>query len=463
MSNLEKQNIIKSENLSEQHYFQSLLLYAEKLKLLTNEEIESIKLQSMQLLANQIELFTGGNSSSVKVETAQSIMLSIFYCIGIFLKSFSDTDICISEIKHRPLSYMYKEGRKLTENYINRAKDLLKAVKLSRIDTGNQAYNDTIDEGISSFFSDYNADFSAHDTQASIDYPLGNDKMNLSGVEYINDYLGKLLLENEFCKKFTSRDIYRVMKGYSPDFEDLLVNIFQMVLINALGCILLNKDSLKLNFEASDIKKLQEKLEILSEEQLYLQLKQASQKLFEQLNIINTELQKYILLNLKDISKSLKNALENKQLNSVFVSFEEDSVKQIMQFEDGHKMDDELFRRVSDEIRQCRYVSDKIAIIKESIHSIIDLKDIFETACLFDEEYNKVFDSLGNTEIAILIKMMHFDQYNFKFDDIEIEKQWQGMLVNYLSGMNSHRREYINNLCNGLNLEMEKQNENSQN
>lgn len=451
MNNIETQNIIKRENLSEQHYFQSILLYAEKLKLLTNEEIESVKLQCIQLLENQTELFTGGNSSSVKVETAQSIMLSIFYCIGIFLKSFSDTDICISEIKHKPLSYMYKEGRKLTENYINRAKDLLKAVELSRIDTGNEAYNNTIDEGISSFFSDYNADFSAHYTQASIDYPLGNDKMNLDGIEYINDYLSKLLLENEFCKKFSSRDIYSVMKSYSPDFEDLLINIFQRVLINALGCILLNKNPLKLNIEAGDIKNLQENMETFSEEQLYIQLQKTTQKLFEQLNIINIELQKYILLNLKDITKSLKNALENDQLNAVFVSFKENERKSTLKFQDGHKIEDELFRNVSDEIRQCRFVSDKIAIIKKSIHSIIDLKDIFEASCIFEEEFNKVYDSLGNMELALLLKMISFDQHNFNIDNIEIESQWQGLLASYLKEMDYDRRNDIIELYNTIN------------
>lgn len=451
MNNLETQNIIKRENLSEQHYFQSILLYAEKLKLLTNEEIESVKLQCIQLLENQTELFTGGNSSSVKVETAQSIMLSIFYCIGIFLKSFSDTDICISEIKHKPLSYMYKEGRKLTENYINRAKDLLKAVKLNRIDTGNEAYNNTIDEGISSFFSDYNADFSAHYTQASIDYPLGNDKMNLDGIEYINDYLSKLLLENEFCKKFSSSDIYSVMKSYSHDFEDLLVNIFQRVLINALGCILLNKNPLKLNIEAGDIKNLQENMETFSEEQLYIQLQKTTQKLFEQLNIINIELQKYILLNLKDITKSLKNALENDQLNAVFVSFKENERKSTLKFQDGHKIEDELFRNVSDEIRQCRFVSDKIAIIKKSIHSIIDLKDIFEASCIFEEEFNKVYDSLGNMELALLLKMISFDQHNFNIDNIEIESQWQGLLASYLKEMDYDRRNDIIELYNTIN------------
>ncbi|MDF2881448.1 MAG: hypothetical protein K0R54_2005 [Clostridiaceae bacterium] len=370
MNNLEKQHIIKKENLNEQYYFQSILQYAEELKLLTGAELESIKLQSIQLLTKQTELFTGGSSSSVKVETAQNIMLSIFYCIGIFLKNFSDIDMCITELKQKSLSDLYKEGRQLTEEQIKDARNLIKAVQQSRIDTNNQAYNDTLDQGISTFFSQYDADFAALETQASIDYPLSNDKMNLAGVEYINSYLYKLLLENEFCQNFSSKSINCVLEGYNSNFEDLLINIFDRVLINALGCVLANKNPLKLNIEHKDLKYLQQKLETLSEEQLYIMLNNTTQKLFKQLNIINSELQDYILLTLKDVSQILKNALENNQLNAVFVSFKENGRKSTLEFQDGHKMEDELFRNVSDEIRQCRFVSDKIAIIKKSKHHV---------------------------------------------------------------------------------------------
>ena len=39
---------------------------------------------------------------------------------------------------------------------------------------------------------------------------------------------------------------------------------------------------------------------------------------------------------------------------------------------------------IADEIRVCRYVSDKIAIIQRELHSIIDLIDILEGDCILD-------------------------------------------------------------------------------
>lgn len=56
----------------------------------------------------------------------------------------------------------------------------------------------------------------------------------------------------------------------------------------------------------------------------------------------------------------------------------EDHTQPVFQFEDGEKLDDESFRTIADEIRECRYVSDKISIIQRDIHSITDLVDILE-------------------------------------------------------------------------------------
>lgn len=451
MNNIEKQYVIKRENLNEEHYFQSILLQAEKMKLLTDTELESIKLQSIQLLAKQTERFTGGSSSSVTVETAQSITMYIFYCIGIFLKGLPEIDMGIVKLKQEPLCELYQNGRQIIESQISCAKELLEAVQRSRVHTSNQAYNDTIEEGIASFFSCYDADFTAHYTQASIDYPLSNGKMNLAGIEYIYSYLYKLLLENQFCQNFSSQSINSVLHSYNNNYESLLVNIFQLVLINALGCILVKKSALKLNIESKDLQYLQQELEALSKEELYMILQGASEQLFIQLDILSKELQEYILLTLQDASVSLKNALENNQLKAVFVILEENARKQSLQFQDGLKMEDELFRKIAEEIGQCRFVSDKIEIIKKDIHSIVDLVDIFQGTCIFQEEFNKVFDSLGDMELALLLKMIPLSQDDFQLDHIESEEEWQCKLASYLKGLDSVRSGRIIELSNTVN------------
>jgi len=59
-------------------------------------------------------------------------------------------------------------------------------------------YNTTIDESSPIFLKKYNILFEAHNTMASIDYPLAVDDMSLQGVFYIRQYLERLHIESQF-------------------------------------------------------------------------------------------------------------------------------------------------------------------------------------------------------------------------------------------------------------------------
>lgn len=450
MNNLKKQCAINREELSNEHYFQSILKQASELKLLTNKEQESIKLQSIEILVKQTERYTGGESSSVREDTAQSLMLSIFYCIGVYLKSLQDEDLAICELKQKHLYEIYKQGRKLIDIMIIDSQKLLEAVRQNRFITENEAYNDTVEKGVELFFHAYDADFAAHDGQGSIDYPLSNDKMDMVGIEYINNYLSILLLENQFCNNFSSHTINCLLRGYYDSYEDLLINIFYRVLVNALGCILAGKNVLGLNIEPDDLLNLQQKLEKLSTAEIFTILQRASDMLFKQLDILNEKLQEYISMALHNISSDIKNALKNHRLRAVFVKLKEKEIKQDILFYDGTRMDDEVFRKIADEIRKCRFVSDKIALIKRNIHSINDLTDILEGSCIFNDEFDKVFDSLEDLELGLLLKMIPLSCDGLQFDDMENQEEWKNSLLNYLDKISIDRRNRIKVLSDNI-------------
>ena len=453
MNNLERQHSIKKEKVNTTYYFQSILQEAYRLKLLTDSEFENIQLQSIQLLAKQTERYTGGESSSVKVEAAQSIMQSIFYCIGIYLKSFSDTDMSIVALKQKPLLELFQHGNKLIEIQLDNAKQLLYALQNDSIVTDNCAYNDTLQNGIPIFFSAYDIDFAAHDTPASIDYPLSNDKMDLVGIEYIYNYLQKLFLENQFCKNFTAYNIHCLLRGYDDHYQDLLINIFELVLTNIVGSVLARKNTVQLNIEPLDIQFLQEILMNLSKNNLDTMLQDASTHLCKELNISDRLLKKHITATIMDLSARLKNALENNGLESIFVSLKENHTQPVFQFEDGEKMDDESFRTIADEIRECRYVSDKIAIIQREIHSITDLIDIFEGYCIFDTEFVEILQSLGDMELALLLKRLPTYMIDSNFHITENEKEWHNRLnCFFYNEIDLTRRESIRELVEKFEL-----------
>lgn len=87
------------------------------------------------------------------------------------------------------------------------------------------------------------------------------------------------------------------------------------------------------------------------------------------------KIKEYCLYSVKKNLIVIKNALENDCLESVFVSFKE-KIPFSIYFEYGEKMENELFRKITDEIRQCRFTSDKIKIIKNEFYNIADLIDI---------------------------------------------------------------------------------------
>ena len=435
MTNLKKQHLIKSENLNQTHYFQSVLQEACRLNLLTDSELENIQLQCIQLLARQAERYTGGESSSIMEETAHNIFQSIFYTVGVYLKSLPDADISLEKLKQKPLTELYREGKKLVETQLEHAKQIYNQAQDNCITTGNHAYNDTLQNGIPAFFYAYDVDYAAHETPASIDYPLSSDKMELTGIEYINDYLQKLLMENQFCKNFTTHDIHCLLHGYDAHYQDLLINIFGVVLTNAIGCNLADKSARRLNIEPIDRQYLQQKLVNMTKNQLDAILHDASKQLFEEFNISGELLQTYITAAIPDISPRIKNALENNRLEAVFISLKENHPQPAVRFEDGRKMDDELFRKIVDEIRQCRYVSDKIAIIRREIHSMADLVDILEGYCLFNDEFSQLFQSLGDMELALLSKRLPANGAASDLHYTENEKEWHQRLNIFLKEM----------------------------
>ena len=64
------------------------------------------------------------------------------------------------------------------------------------------------------------------------DYPLYNNLIGkLDGVEFIKEYLNSLYLENLFCKKFSEDKIKYLLYGYSHDYKELIINIFEIVLL----------------------------------------------------------------------------------------------------------------------------------------------------------------------------------------------------------------------------------------
>ena len=255
--------------------------------------------------------------------------------------------ILVQILTEKPLPDLYKAGRRLIEIQLKKAKNLLDKIQHNSLSVDNYAYNATIQEGIPLFFAAYNPDFAAHEKPGSIDYPLSNDPMDVVGIEYIYGYLEKLYWENYFCKKFSAAGIRLLLRSYDRNYQNLLLNIFELVLANALGCLLANKRATHLNIEPLDREYLQNSLQGSSPEQLNSILKDAAERLCTELSITNHSLRQYIFKTVRNIAVNLRNSLHVQQLGALFLSFEKTAAPSVIHFEDSPQLDDERFRKHS--------------------------------------------------------------------------------------------------------------------
>lgn len=451
MANIEKRHIINSHNLSGEFYFNSILQDAYTCGLLNESDLENIQLQCISLLSYKSDRYNMGESSSIRVETAESIMKSNLYSIGLYLKSLPDPDYAVKELKAVKISELYERGKKLVNTRFQIAKLIYNMVQKNKLDTLNHSYNSTLSEnGIEIFFKAYNLDYEAHDCPASIDYQLCNPVNDLAGIEFIRKYLDNLYLENEFCKNFAAENIHHLLYGYDIGYADLLINIFEQVLTAALGCSLASRNIRELNILKEDIQCLYKKLLKYDNHTLMLNIHKATIDLFAELNITNLSLQKYIERSLPKIASNIESALKINTLNKVFISLVNPYFEPQIHFESSVKMDDEDYRRLVEELLRCRHSSDKLELIKEKVKSFDDLEDILLDAELGEEEIVLVLNTLGDVEIAAMIRRHPFKLDVQAVDFSETEQVLLLCLENYIVQLPIERQEQIFQIANCL-------------
>ncbi|MBS4537383.1 hypothetical protein GOQ27_02855 [Clostridium sp. D2Q-11] len=444
MENIEKRHIINSHNLSDEFYFNNILQEAYTSGLLNESDLENIQLQCISLLSYKSERYNKAESSSIRVETAESIMKSNIYSIGLYLKSLPDPDYAVKELKTVRISDLYEKGRKLVNTRFQVTKRIYNMVQKNKLDTLNHSYNSTLSEnGIGIFFKSYNLEYEAHDSPASIDYQLCNPVNDLAGVEFIQKYLENLYLENEFCMNFAAENIHYLLYGYDKGYTELLINIFEQLLTTALGCSLANRNIRELNITGEDIQRLFEKLLRYDNHTLMLNIHKATKDIFEELNITNLSLQKYIEKSLSKITTNIENALKLNTLSKVFITSINPNLEPKIHFESSVKMDDEEYRRLIEELLRCRFSSDKLELIKERVKSFDDLEDILLDAQLEEEEFISLFNTLGDVEIAAMIKRHPFESDIQAVDLSDTEQVVRLYLENYIKQLPTNRQELI--------------------
>ena len=320
MNEIEVISKIKREKLDERNYFKTLIEAAFEEQMIIEDDIVNFQMQILQLLDKIVYKYNGVDSSSIRKEIMEDISNSNIYTISIYLKSFRNPDEAIKSIKEQGLEIAYQEGRKKIDKMLNIIRLMYIKVKQNKLNIENDTYNDTIIGGIQGFLKIYNPEFKAQDMKITADYPLYNNLIGkLDGVEFIKEYLSSIYLENLFCKKFSEEKIKYLLYGYSHDYKELIINIFEIVLLEVIACKLVKRDIQDLSISIAEVNEIYLMLENKDKSEIENIINQIYKEICNELILDNEELQRYIKKNLSSVVEIITNAVKQKTLDKVFI------------------------------------------------------------------------------------------------------------------------------------------------
>ena len=148
--------------------------------------------------------------------------------------------------------------------------------------------------------------------------------------------------------------------------------------------------------------------------------------------------------------RSYRKCTKIEYLGKVFIAPVNPDLEPKIHFESGAKMDDEEYRRLIEELLNCRYSSDKLELIKEKVKSFADLDDLLLDAQLGEEEFISLFNTLGDVEMAVMIKRHPFEEEILAVDLSEAEQRVRLYLKNYINQLPGDRQEQIRQIAEYL-------------
>ena len=242
---------------------------SEKEQLLLHQKLWSL----FEAAANE---FTNRESSSVSEENALRLLSSVCFILQEYLEETGHTerDLALGNIDEA-----FKYVKAVLLKRVDEARELWNKAVLTIPKIQSRALTDTM-QGIKYGLSHYSTDLFAAEVPGSIDYQLMLPVSEKAlGIEYIILWLRELLLENYILSRFEAKAVRSVLLRVCPFYPELIINLCENPLQNAIGLILLQKDPFSLYITHSDRLALTETFASLSKQECEDLLCAAAQKI----------------------------------------------------------------------------------------------------------------------------------------------------------------------------------------
>ena len=284
----------------------------------SKSEQELILGKLYKLLEKQAAKHNGVDSTSMPVEKAQDLLESLLYTIEVTIEN----GITKEELLNSDFSLLIEQGQNILKEKLTSAKVEWKLMCQDLPQIQNVYYLSTI-KNLSQFFQNYDIYYGTHHIPCSIDYwPLCPVSETIKGINYIEEYLHRIQIENDFLHCFEHTDIIMLYERYLPDYADSLFNLCDPVLTNAIGLGLLEEDIHKLNISSTHRITLYQILEGASIDELQSLLKQAVLYVCQRIGMTNREEQEYFVHAASELAFRIHEALKHQDLSHIFISTE---------------------------------------------------------------------------------------------------------------------------------------------
>ncbi|RDB61346.1 hypothetical protein C1878_11545 [Gordonibacter sp. 28C] len=273
-----------------------------------------------RVLAKQVSLYTLGESSSLPEYDAHRLLASACFVLGV---DPDDPDpVLMRAIVAEGAEEAFEREVRLVEREAERTDDLWREVAFTTPLLESVALKDTL-ESLRGFRSRYAPRFFAHEIPADIDYPLAAPvPETVQGVRYVNTYLGRLLLENRFLQRFELERCKGVLRAVHPGYGELILNLFEPVATNAVGCALAGCDVRGLRVDDAGYERIAASLRGKSARQVRVALENAAARACDEAGLRPSDdepVRGYVERLASGLTPQVRNALAHDALTGVFV------------------------------------------------------------------------------------------------------------------------------------------------
>lgn len=322
---------LNAKNIKNGAYLNSLAEEARRCGAISEEEFGALQLGLYKQLSQLITMYTGGESTSVMAETASELALALTYNIDAYLLAQGSHTTALELIRTVSAENLYIRGMQAVKLLVLETASLLVKARQTRINLPNYEYNNALDSAIPELLRGYDIKFTPHrlnppepkkrdkaqkQKDAMLDYPLAILVTGAHGIYFLKNYLTNLCSENKFCRDFGPMAIATLYKRFCDTgregYESALVNVYTLVILNAVFADYLKKEHGTLILSDDDIDVAQKLLLSFDTAERTSMLRKLAARLY----CGNIE---YNVRAFDRLLPAVTNALENKALGRLLV------------------------------------------------------------------------------------------------------------------------------------------------